>query len=124
MWVKMLKSVGSSKGVHNPGDKVELDDAMAKAWIEADLAEEMEKSNKSPLTAKGLTVDKARALKIDKKEKPAHETKMIVPEENKDEPDQTGDEKPEEDKKPEEKPVEKKTTGRSSTKKKTDEDAE
>ncbi|WP_338749796.1 hypothetical protein [Bacillus sp. FJAT-52991] len=59
MQVKMLRSVGSAKGVHQPGHVVELEQDIAEAWIKAGLAEKITRS----------------------KAKPAHETKVMDTEE-------------------------------------------
>ncbi|OLN21713.1 hypothetical protein BTO30_13500 [Domibacillus antri] len=82
--VKMLKSVGSANGVHQPGHIVDLEEKVAAAWIKAELAEEADQA--------------------ESKAKPAHENKMV---------------KPDEDKEADEKP-----TRRRTPKKKIDEDAE
>ncbi|WP_142927220.1 hypothetical protein [Bacillus sp. PK3_68] len=63
MKVKMLRSVGSAKGVHQPGHIVDLEEKMAVAWIEAGLAEEVSKK--------------------ESKIKSSHETKVVAPEEKK-----------------------------------------
>ncbi|KIL71944.1 hypothetical protein SD78_1249 [Bacillus badius] len=63
MKVKMLRSVGSAKGVHQPGHVVDLEQNMAVAWIKAGLAEEVREK--------------------ESKVKPSHETKVVVPEEKK-----------------------------------------
>ncbi|MGM7634169.1 hypothetical protein [Bacillus sp. Hm123] len=57
----MLRSVGSAKGVHQPGHLVELEDRIAEAWIKAGLAEKVTRT----------------------KAKTAHETKVVEPEEKK-----------------------------------------
>lgn len=61
--VKMLQSVGSAKGVHQPGHIVELDNKTADAWIKGGLAVEANSSK----------------MKV----KPAHENKMVKPDEDK-----------------------------------------